>query len=58
MEYPLLWAAMALYGLVMFLASPRTQDFGGFFIGRNAAGSEVGTGMLVGSVVISWLFAK
>ncbi len=58
MEYLWLWVAMALYGLVMFLASPRTQDFGGFFVGRDRAGADVGTGMLVGSVVISWLFAK
>jgi Na+/proline symporter len=53
-----LWAAMALYGVVMFVASPRTKDFGGFFSGRNQSGGEVGVGLLVGSVVISWLFAK
>lgn len=53
-----LWAAMALYGVVMFLASPRAKDFGGFFSGRDKHGAEVGMGMLVGSVVISWLFAK
>lgn len=53
-----LWAAMALYGIVMFLASPRAKDFGGFFSGRDKDGAEVGVGMLVGSVVISWLFAK
>jgi len=53
-----LWAAMALYGVVMFIASPRARDFGGFFSGKDKSGAEVGMGMLVGSVVISWLFAK
>lgn len=53
-----LWAAMALYGVVMFLVSPRAKDFGGFFSGRDKHGAEVGMGMLIGSVVISWLFAK
>lgn len=53
-----LWAAVLIYGLLMYVISPQVRDFGGFFLGRDHKGSEVGTGLLVGSVVITWLFAK
>ncbi|MCA9751987.1 MAG: sodium:solute symporter, partial [Gemmatimonadetes bacterium] len=53
-----LWAALLAYGLVMFLVSPRAKRFGEFFESRTAEGKEVGFGMLVASVVITWLFAK
>ena len=54
----LLWAAMGIYGLVMWLVSPRARDAGQFFAGRSGAGRDVGMGLLVASVVISWIFAK
>jgi Na+/proline symporter len=54
----ILWLAMAVYGLVMIVISPKVKDFGSFFAGRDDSGEAVGLGMLVGSIVISWLFAK
>lgn len=58
MNTELLWVALATYGLIMLAISPRAREFGTFFSGRNESGQAVGLGMLVGSVVISWLFAK
>ncbi len=54
----LLWGAMLLYGLAMFLRSPRVRDAGQFFAGKSGEGREIGVGMLVATVVISWIFAK
>lgn len=54
----LLWVAMAVYGVVMFALSPRADTFGQFFAAEDDQGEDVSAGMLVGSVVISWLFAK
>ena len=54
----LLWIAMAVYGVVMFALSPRAKSFGQFFAAENEEGRQVTTGFLIGSVVISWLFAK
>jgi len=54
----LLWGAMAIYGVVMFALSPRASTVPEFFGARREGGREVSTGMLIGSVVISWLFAK
>lgn len=53
-----LWAAVLIYGLLMFVLSPQVRDFGGFFLGKDQRGTEVKTGLLIGSVVITWLFAK
>ncbi len=58
MTTALLWAALAAYGLTMFLVSPRARTAGSFFSGRDESGRSVGLGLLVGSIVISWLFAK
>ncbi len=54
----LLWVVLAVYGTVMFLISPTARRFGEFYAGRRADGAEVGAGLLTGSVVISWIFAK
>jgi Na+/proline symporter len=54
----LLWIAMAIYGVVMFALSPRAASFGEFFAAEDNDGRQISTGFLVGSVVISWLFAK
>ncbi len=54
----LLWLAMAVYGAVMFGLSPKARSFGEFFAAEDKEGRQVSTGFLVGSVVISWLFAK
>ncbi|MGM0557468.1 MAG: sodium:solute symporter [Myxococcota bacterium] len=54
----LLWTAMAVYAVVMFVLSPRAKTFGEFFEARESDGQEISLGFLIGSVVISWLFAK
>jgi Na+/proline symporter len=53
-----LWAAMAAYGAVMLALSPKVASFEQFFEGRDEDSRQVTTGFLVGSVVISWIFAK
>lgn len=54
----ILWAAMAVYGVVMFVISPRAKNYGEFYAAKSDEGREISTGFLIGSVVISWLFAK
>lgn len=54
----LLWITLIVYGVAMFAVSPRARHFGEFFASRGRDGREVGMGMLVASVVISWIFAK
>lgn len=53
-----LWAAILLYGVAMYAVSPKAESFGEFFSGESADHQQVTTGFLVGSVVISWIFAK
>lgn len=53
-----LWIAMLLYGLAMWRIAPRVKDAAQFFGGRSGEGRDIGTGMLVATVVISWIFAK
>ncbi|MCA9565342.1 MAG: hypothetical protein KC561_17710, partial [Myxococcales bacterium] len=54
----ILWCALGVYGVAMFLASPTVSKFGEFFEGARSDGREVGLWVLIASVVISWLFAK
>ncbi|MFB6264315.1 MAG: sodium:solute symporter [Bradymonadaceae bacterium] len=53
-----LWIAMAVYGAAMFLLSPLATTPGEFFAAEDARGRDLRFGFLVGTVVISWLFAK
>lgn len=52
-----LWPILIGYGALMFLISPTATRFGEFFASRRD-GRDIGMGMLVSSVVISWIFAK
>jgi SSS family solute:Na+ symporter len=54
----MLWIILAVYGLAMFAVSPTARRFGEFYAGRRSDDREVGQGLLIGSVVISWIFAK
>lgn len=54
----LLWLALLAYGVVMWLLAPKAARFDQFFTGRSARGRDVGMGLLVASIVISWIFAK
>ncbi len=53
-----LWAALLGYGLMMLLISPKVKSVGSFFSGKDDSGKAIGIGFLIGSIVISWLFAK
>lgn len=54
----ILWVAMIVYAIVMFALSPRASTFGQFFKAERDDGKSISMGFLIGSVVISWLFAK
>ena len=54
----ILWVTLGVYAAAMLALSPRTGSFGTFFAGKNDRGASVGLGLLVGSITISWLFAK
>lgn len=53
-----LWIALAGYAALLLSISPRVHRPSEFFRGSDALGRDVGLGLLVASVVISWLFAK
>ncbi len=53
-----LWGVMIAYGVVMYVLSPRARTPGQFYAALDRSGREVGLGLLVGSVAITWLFAK
>lgn len=54
----ILWGAMLLFGAVLWRISPRVTRADEFFGGRDTDGRDVRMGLLVASVVISWIFAK
>jgi SSS family solute:Na+ symporter len=54
----LLWTVLLVYGVVLWRIAPRADAVDGFYGGRGTGGREIGTGLLVATVVISWIFAK
>lgn len=54
----LLWLIVLAYGLILLLISPRSKDAKGFYWGYNRSGREAGLGLLTGSILITWIFAK
>ena len=52
------WGFLALYGVIMFLFSPKARTIGTFFNGENHIGQSVSTPLLISSIFISWIFAK
>lgn len=54
----LLWAFLALYGLVMYAVSPRAGTADAFFRGTDDAGRAARPWALGCSIFISWIFAK
>ena len=52
------WGFLALYGVIMFLFSPKARTVGSFFKGEDRVGRSVSTPMLISSIFISWIFAK
>ncbi|MGD9595745.1 MAG: sodium:solute symporter [Wolinella sp.] len=52
------WGFLAIYGIVMYLLSPRAQTVGSFFNGESALGKSISMPLLTSSIFISWIFAK
>ncbi|MAM88310.1 MAG: sodium:solute symporter [unclassified Hahellaceae] len=54
----LFWGFLAVYGIVMYLLSPRSKNAESFYGGADAKGQPVGQWPLMMSIFISWIFAK
>ncbi|WP_169776860.1 sodium:solute symporter family transporter [Campylobacter mucosalis] len=52
------WGFLVVYGVVLWLMSPKTHDEGSFFRGSDASGKSVNVWLLTTSIFISWIFAK
>lgn len=52
------WGFLIVYGIVMFILSPKTVSIGGFFRGEDRKGREAAGWMITSSIFISWIFAK
>lgn len=52
------WGFLVVYGIVMFILSPKTVSLGGFFRGEDKKGREAAGWMITASIFISWIFAK
>ncbi len=52
------WLLLVLYGLAMVGIGFRARSANAFFQGTDARGREVGTALLAGSVLVTWVFAK
>jgi len=52
------WGFLALYGVIMYLLSPKARTIGSFFKGEDTLGRSVSTPLLISSIFISWIFAK
>lgn len=54
----LFWGFLAVYGIIMFLLSPKKVTEKGFFQGESNTGKQPTQMMLMLSIFISWIFAK
>ncbi|HEY5762953.1 MAG TPA: hypothetical protein VIS73_07075 [Rhodocyclaceae bacterium] len=52
------WGFLVVFGVVMYLVSPRVKDDAGFFRGTDATGRATSGWALTMSIFISWIFAK
>ena len=52
------WGFLIVYGIVMFLLSPKTVSLGGFFKGEDKHGRAANPWMITASIFIAWIFAK
>lgn len=52
------WGFLIVYGIVMFIISPKTVSPGGFFRGEDRKGHDANPWMIMASVFIAWIFAK
>lgn len=54
----LFWGFLIVYGVVMYVISPKTVSVGGFFRGEDRAGRDANPWMITASIFIAWIFAK
>lgn len=54
----LFWVFLAVYGLIMFILSPKKVTDKGFFDGESNTGQKLSQMTLMLSIFISWIFAK
>ena len=52
------WGFLIVYGVIMFVLSPKTVSLGGFFRGEDKAGKDANPRMITASIFIAWIFAK
>lgn len=52
------WGFLIVYGVVMFILSPKTVSLGGFFRGEDKQGHDANPWMITASIFIAWIFAK
>lgn len=52
------WGFLLVYGVVMYVLSPRSTSPASFFRGADGRGRPVGQWSLMASIFISWIFAK
>ena len=49
---------LIVYGIVMYVISPKTVLVGGFFRGEDRQGRDANPWMITASIFIAWIFAK
>lgn len=54
----LFWGFLIVYGIVMYVISPKTVSVGGFFRGEDKQGRDASPWMITASIFIAWIFAK
>lgn len=52
------WGFLLIYGVVMYMLSPKSRNASSFFKGTDEVGNPVGQWSLTASIFISWIFAK
>ncbi len=52
------WGFLGIYGIVMYVISPKAHTISGFFEGTDEQGHAASTWSLTASIFISWIFAK
>ena len=57
-EASLFWGFLLVYGVVMYVLSPKSKNANSFYRGADDNGNPVGQWSLTASIFISWIFAK
>lgn len=52
------WGFLLVFGIVMYLVAPKSEDEAGFFRGHDTQGRPASEWALMMSIFISWIFAK